>query len=633
MDYKFGQVMLFASEKPPIQNNIVWAKLDNTGLLTNLFKNQEGIWKELLPVDFNHVYNMNNPHHVTKEQVGLGNVDNTSDLNKPLSHAEQLALELKVDKILGKGLSTNDYTDADRLKLQNIEEGAQKNTVFSVNGKVGIVNLLKEDVGLSHVDNTSDLNKPVSTATQSALDLKINISEKGIANGVATLDSEGKVPLEQMHDSILNPIRYKGLWNPVTNIPELLETPETNGSFYKVSENGNRFGIDWLIGDIIISNGTSWQRLKGNTGGVSSVNGMTGDVIISKTTIGLDNVDNTSDANKPISILQKEALDSKTDVTDFTNHISNSENPHNVTKTQIGLSDVNNTADLDKPISKATQTALDTKVSNGIFREHTLNSENPHGVTKAQVGLGNVNNTSDIDKPISTAVQIALDDKSNSSDLANHISDKTNPHSVTKQQVGLGDVLNKEQLGKTETATDSDRLGGIASTNYYNVDNSNKPDVDWSCNNLNVNSDIIGRNWKLTFDGTTSFLQLGNVNQTLGAISGINDSKLTEFYINAINSHFTGNLGVGITNPLDKLHVFGNGRFNGNVYANSDVIAYSTQSDVFINGAEGASYLYELGDVEVTNPTDGDILRYDGNTDKWQNINKVTISAGRYTGL
>ena len=44
-----------------------------------------------------HIADKNNPHEVTKEQVGLGNVDNTSDANKPISDATQAALDLKAD--------------------------------------------------------------------------------------------------------------------------------------------------------------------------------------------------------------------------------------------------------------------------------------------------------------------------------------------------------------------------------------------------------------------------------------------------------------------------------------------------------------------------------------------------------
>lgn len=46
----------------------------------------------------NHIADTNNPHSVTKAQVGLGNVDNTSDLNKPISTATQTALDGKIDK-------------------------------------------------------------------------------------------------------------------------------------------------------------------------------------------------------------------------------------------------------------------------------------------------------------------------------------------------------------------------------------------------------------------------------------------------------------------------------------------------------------------------------------------------------
>ena len=57
---------------------------------------------------------------LTKTDVGLGNVDNTSDANKPISTATQAALDLKVDKVTGKGLSTNDYTTAEKTKLAGL---------------------------------------------------------------------------------------------------------------------------------------------------------------------------------------------------------------------------------------------------------------------------------------------------------------------------------------------------------------------------------------------------------------------------------------------------------------------------------------------------------------------------------
>ena len=49
-------------------------------------------------------------------------------------------------------------------------------------------------IGLGDVDNTSDTDKPISDATQAALNLKLDSSERGAADGVAPLDSSGKVP-------------------------------------------------------------------------------------------------------------------------------------------------------------------------------------------------------------------------------------------------------------------------------------------------------------------------------------------------------------------------------------------------------------------------------------------------------
>lgn len=50
-----------------------------------------------------------------------------------------------------------------------------------------------------------------------------------------------------------------------------------------------------------------------------------------------------------------------TNTTNISNHVGNTSNPHNVTKAQVGLGNVDNTSDLDKPISTATQTALNGK--------------------------------------------------------------------------------------------------------------------------------------------------------------------------------------------------------------------------------------------------------------------------------
>lgn len=79
-----------------------------------------------------HISDIDNPHSVTKAQVGLGNVNNTSDMDKPISSATQTALDKKVDKVSGMGLSQNSYTTAEKNKLSGIESGAEVNVIESV---------------------------------------------------------------------------------------------------------------------------------------------------------------------------------------------------------------------------------------------------------------------------------------------------------------------------------------------------------------------------------------------------------------------------------------------------------------------------------------------------------------------
>ena len=90
-------------------------------------------------------------------------------------------------------------------------------------------------------------------------------------------------------------------------------------------------------------------------------------------------------------------------------HIRSRNNPHQVTKQQIGLSDVDNTSDKDKPVSDLQAEAINAVDYN--INLHKSDMNNPHGVTKGQLGLSNVDNTSDLNKPLSYAAISALSQK------------------------------------------------------------------------------------------------------------------------------------------------------------------------------------------------------------------------------
>lgn len=74
-------------------------------------------------------------------------------------------------------------------------------------------------------------------------------------------------------------------------------------------------------------------------------------------------------------------------------HIGNKANPHKVTKAQVGLGNVNNTSDADKPVSTAQATAIAEAKAAGTnaqanLNTHTQNKSNPHNVTRDQLGMG-----------------------------------------------------------------------------------------------------------------------------------------------------------------------------------------------------------------------------------------------------
>jgi hypothetical protein len=164
---------------------------------------------------------------LVKGDVGLGNVDNTSDLNKPISTATQTALDGKVDKITGKGLSTEDYTTVEKNKLAGIEAGAEANVVDSVAGKTGTVSLAKADVGLSNVDNTSDLNKPISTATQTALDGKQPIATV-LTNTTASFTTAQETKLSGIATGA--EVNVNADWDAVSGDAQILNKPTISGT-------------------------------------------------------------------------------------------------------------------------------------------------------------------------------------------------------------------------------------------------------------------------------------------------------------------------------------------------------------------------------------------------------------------
>lgn len=135
-----------------------------------------------------HVLSNANPHGVTKAQVGLGNVDNTADVEKPVSNPQAAALANKVDKETNKGLSTNDFTNEYRAKLDGIEAGANKFTVGA--GGIGTTELADGSVTTEkHADKSVTAAKLADDAKSKGVE--VTLTAAGWTDSAQTVSVDG----------------------------------------------------------------------------------------------------------------------------------------------------------------------------------------------------------------------------------------------------------------------------------------------------------------------------------------------------------------------------------------------------------------------------------------------------------
>jgi hypothetical protein len=144
---------------------------------------------------------------------------------------------------------------------------------------------------------TNIFDQPIEIAYTAVTGLGTAATENvGVANGVASLDSGGKVPISELPAAVLGALSYQGTWNASTNTPTLASGVGTKGYYYVVDVAGstNLDGItDWLVGDWAVFNGTVWQQID-NTDAVTSVNGYTGAVVLGYADVGAPSTSGTN---------------------------------------------------------------------------------------------------------------------------------------------------------------------------------------------------------------------------------------------------------------------------------------------------------------------------------------------------
>jgi hypothetical protein len=289
--------------------------------------------------------------NLTKTDLGLSEVNNTSDLNKPISTATQNALDLKadgtaVDAALATKLSTADATAALALKATSADVTSALATKLSTADATAALALKANSA-----DVTTALATKISTAdATAALALKLDANKVAVANGVASLDALGKVPTDQIPAVSFSSVKVLG------SEAEMLGLGSAVVGSVVIRTDINKNYVLAVANPAVRAN---WIELLTPAPPVQTVNGYSGNVSITKADLGLGNVQNTSDADKVISTQTQTALDTKVDkVTGkglSTNDYSTAE------KTKLAAITGTNTGDQDLS-AYATTSALNSKV-------------------------------------------------------------------------------------------------------------------------------------------------------------------------------------------------------------------------------------------------------------------------------
>ena len=382
---------------------------------------------EVIEAIGNHSSAIDNPHGVTKEQIGLDKVDNTSDAEKPISNATWAALEgksdvdhihdnlyyteteidgkldviqseidTKVDKDGDKVLSTNDYTTAEKEKLHDIEANA---------------NFYRHP---AHTSHGSGLYKVAVDSEGHVSDATIVAKEDIVSLGIPAQDT--------IYDDSNLKNRIENAENSIVDINKALDEASRQFEVYKTTNDNtlgeyatniedNKNNIKAIQDDYLTS--AHEKQLQDNIKQVSED--------VDKNTKAIEVLNGVGEGSVQRSI--NNALN------EFATNVTNDD----VVNTYIEL--INYAAEhgpeftnlvgvvdgINKHVGEVENALGDYKEEvseqfeevESIITSHADNMENPHGVTKEQIGLANVDDTSDMEKPISNATWAALEEKAN----------------------------------------------------------------------------------------------------------------------------------------------------------------------------------------------------------------------------
>ena len=442
-----------------------------------------------------HISSYNNPHKVSKAQVGLGSVENYGITKASDIYTDYGSYKLSsLNDLTEESITTYDskYASAGLVtayakKLYEASKGDQSFKNVSIEGNLNVqgnvtsletTNLEIKDQ-MIELDKRNDKSVPLAGYAGLYVDAyngdltdqkaaALAFDANGIAYaGHVKIDSNGMISDDENDLQILatrtgfgeSDVIVKYCGNKKTLVPAI----ESEDYLSKNST----LNADKLIG--IIGDSVRYEGYPIDGQYLENIDAATitkGDLayerissLVSEAGSGDNGTSNTLARVDHTHSDIKKIIDE---------HTADKNNPHNVTKTQVGLDKVVN-AEMDNLPTNQSENyvksggvysefvSVNTSINavSSSLKSHTDNKNNPHNVTKAQVGLGLVVNASMDAIPTNQSenyvksggvyaefVSVNTSINAVSSSLKSHTDNKNNPHNVTASQVGLGLVVN-----------------------------------------------------------------------------------------------------------------------------------------------------------------------------------------------
>lgn len=208
--------------------------------------------------------------------------------------------------------------------------------------------------------------------------------------------------------------------------------------------------------------------------------------------------------------------------TNLSSHTSNKSNPHGVTKAQVGLGNVDNTSDANKPISTATQTALNAKAP---LASPTLTGTPKAPTATAGTNTTQIATTAFVQTAVSNLVDSAPETLNTLNELSAALGDDPNFATTIATQLGnkVDKVSGKDLSTNDYTTTEKTKLSGIATGAEVNQNAFSNVVVGTTTISADSKTDsltLAGSNVTLTPDATNDKLTIGitkeNVTTALG---------------------------------------------------------------------------------------------------------------------